>query len=50
MAVDGYHRAYDVTRDDQRFVMINRALNDVGELVLTLNWFTELRARTGGGK
>ena len=50
MAVDGYHRGYDVARNDQRFVMINRTLNDVGELVLTLNWFTELRARTGGGK
>jgi hypothetical protein len=25
-------------------------MNDVGELVLVTNWFTELRARTAGAK
>ncbi|HEX5818167.1 MAG TPA: hypothetical protein VFY20_04775, partial [Gemmatimonadales bacterium] len=50
MIQDLNHRGYDITRDDQRFVMINNTLNDVGELVLVLNWFTELRARATGGK
>ena len=50
MATDPNHTAYDVTRDDRRFVMINRAVNEVSELVLVLNWFGELRARTAGGK
>jgi serine/threonine-protein kinase len=50
MAQDLNHRAYDISADDQRFVMINNTMNDVGELVLVLNWFTELRARTTGGK
>ncbi len=50
MASDVYHRAYDLSQDDRRFVMINRAANEIGELVLVLNWFTELRARTGGSR
>jgi hypothetical protein len=49
MGQDLNHRAFDITPDDQRFVMINNTMNDVGELVLVLNWFTELRARTKGG-
>jgi len=47
MAADQNHRGYDVAQDDRRFVMVNRAMNDISELVLVLNWFTELRARTG---
>jgi len=49
MATDPNHRAYDVTRDDRRFVMVNRAVNEISELVLVLNWFGELRARTAAG-
>jgi len=49
MGTDPYHSGYDVTRDDRRFVMINRAVNEISELVLVLNWFGELRARTAGG-
>lgn len=45
MGTDPYHRAYDVSLDDQRFLMINRAVNDVAGLVLVMNWFEELRAR-----
>jgi Tol biopolymer transport system component/tRNA A-37 threonylcarbamoyl transferase component Bud32 len=48
MIQDLNHHAYDITADDQRFVMISNTLNDVGELVLVMNWFTELRARTAG--
>ena len=48
MSVDPFHRTYDLSRDDQRFVMVHRTANDVGELVLTLNWFSELRARSSG--
>jgi serine/threonine-protein kinase len=50
MATDPNHTAYDVTRDDRRFIMINRAVNEVSELVLVLNWFGELRTRTAAGK
>jgi len=50
MVWDFNHRAYDVTADDQRFVMIVNTMNDIGELVLVTNWFTELRARTTGAK
>jgi len=35
---DGYHRAYDVSRDGQRFLMVNRAISDISELILVLNW------------
>ena len=45
-ATDPNHRAYDLTRDDRRFVMVNRAVNEIGELVLVLNWFDELRGRS----
>jgi serine/threonine-protein kinase len=50
MAQDLNHNAFDVTPDDRRFVMINNTMNDIGELVLVLNWFTELRERTKGGR
>jgi serine/threonine-protein kinase len=46
VATDPNHRAYDVTRDDRRFVMVNRAVNEVSELVLVLGWFDELRGRS----
>jgi serine/threonine-protein kinase len=42
---DPFHRAYDITRDDQRFVMTNRSLGALTELVLVLNWSEELRRR-----
>jgi Tol biopolymer transport system component len=35
---DGYHRAYDVSRDGRRFLMVNRAISDLSELILVLNW------------
>jgi dipeptidyl aminopeptidase/acylaminoacyl peptidase len=47
---DVNHHGYDVAADDQRFAMIVNTLNDVGELVLVLNWFDELRARMKGAK
>ncbi len=49
LGTDPYGRLYDVARDDQRFVMVNLVANEVGNLVLVLNWFDELRARTAGG-
>jgi serine/threonine-protein kinase len=37
------HRSYDVTSDGREFLMIQR---DAGEeLIVVINWFTELRAR-----
>ena len=50
MASDAYHRGYSVSRDDQRFLMINRTLNDVAEVVLTLDWRADLLSRARGGK
>jgi serine/threonine-protein kinase len=45
MATDPYHHAYDVSADDRRFLMVNRAINDVAELVVVVNWFKELEGR-----
>jgi serine/threonine-protein kinase len=43
---DGSHRAYDVSPDDQRFIMIaSDAGDDSGELILVQNWFEELKAK-----
>ena len=50
MVQDVNHHAYDVSADDQRFVMVVSTMNDVGELVLVLNWFGELRERMKGAK
>jgi len=41
MATDPNHRAYDISRDDQRFVMINRSMNEISEVVLVLNWYQD---------
>jgi serine/threonine-protein kinase len=42
------HRQYDVTPDDQRFIMLRPVGDDVqGELILVLNFFEELRTRVG---
>jgi serine/threonine-protein kinase len=45
LTADQYHAAYDISRDDQRFLVINRALSEVPEVILVLNWFEELRRR-----
>jgi Tol biopolymer transport system component/tRNA A-37 threonylcarbamoyl transferase component Bud32 len=42
---DTYSRSYDVTRDDQRFLMVNRAQGDLTELIIVLNWGDEVRRR-----
>lgn len=42
------HRHYDVTADDQRFIMLRRVGGaGEGELILVQNFFEELRARVG---
>ena len=39
---------YDVTPDDQRFVMIrSRTVDDAGELIVVENFFEELKAKVG---
>ena len=39
-------RAYDVTPDGQRFLMIKEdASSESNEIHVVLNWFEELRAR-----
>ena len=42
---DHYHRAYDITPDGERFLMIRRQ-GLVSQLVLVTNWFEELKAKT----
>jgi len=40
------HAIYDVTPDDQRFVMLRRNDEDTStEVVFVMNWFAELKAR-----
>ena len=52
-SLDGYRNnafrhQYDVTPDDQRFVMIRRVGGeDVGELIVVENFFEELKAKMG---
>jgi len=45
---DVFHRNYDVTRDDQRFLMIRQEVReDEGELILVLNWLEEVKRQVG---
>jgi serine/threonine-protein kinase len=41
---DNLHHAYDVSRDG-RFLMVNQAANEDGELVMVFNWFEEMKGR-----
>ena len=42
------HPQYDVTRDDQRFVMIRHSgAGDARELIVVENFFEELKAKVG---
>jgi serine/threonine-protein kinase len=43
---DHYHRAYDIAPRDDRFLMVRRQ-GTASELVLVVNWFEELRTKTG---
>ncbi len=44
----GFHQSYDITLDDQRFLMIREeAAEDDAGLVLVLNWFEVLNASVG---
>ncbi len=43
-----FHQQYDVTPDDQRFVMIrNLVADEAGELIVVENFFEELKAKVG---
>ncbi len=42
---DNFHNAYDVTLDDQQFVMIKSADAFGGDLILAINWFEELKEK-----
>ena len=42
------HQQYDLTPDDQRFVMIrNPCADEAGELIVVDNFFEELKAKVG---
>ncbi len=45
---DFNHVLYDLTPDDQRFVMLRETEATTGELIWVQNWFEELREKTGG--
>jgi hypothetical protein len=38
------HPSYDVAPDGKHFVMLR--MDDVGQIVVVMNWLNELRART----
>jgi hypothetical protein len=42
------HRAYDISRDDRRLLMIRAPESDATSLVLVLNWLDALKARSSG--
>ncbi len=43
-----FHQVYDVTPDDQRFVMIrNLGGQEASELIVVENFFEELKAKVG---
>ncbi len=52
-SLEGYrsttlHQQYDVTPDDQRFVMIrNLGAEEASELIVVENFFEELKAKVG---
>ncbi len=45
---DRNHPQYDITPDDQRFVMVrNLGAQEAGELIVVENFFEELKAKVG---
>jgi serine/threonine-protein kinase len=48
MVPEPYHRAYDVTRDDRRFLMIQSTRVRPNTLMLVINWAAEIEQMTGG--
>ena len=42
-----FHALYDISPDDQRFVMLRRVQAEQGELIWVDNWFEELKAKVG---
>ncbi len=45
---DFQHVLYDLTPDDQRFVMLRRGTQTkTGQLIRVQNWFEELKAKVG---
>jgi len=44
---DFEHARYNVSPDDKRFLMSRKTTSTESDLILVLNWFTELKARMG---
>ena len=44
---DFEHARYNVSPDDRRFLMSRKTTSTESDLVLVLNWFSELKARMG---
>ncbi|HTL05980.1 MAG TPA: protein kinase [Gemmatimonadales bacterium] len=45
---DPEHARFNVSPDDQRFLMSRKTTASESDLILVLNWFSELKARMGG--
>ena len=41
------HALYDISPDDQRFVMFRQVQDEQGELIWVDNWFEELKEKVG---
>lgn len=44
---NAYNQQYDVTADDQRFVMVRNLPRAEGEVIVVENFFEELKSRVG---
>ena len=47
--IPSHKQIYDVSADDQRFVMMKRIGESRNEVILVLNFFEELKQRVGTG-
>ncbi|MFC1639208.1 LpqB family beta-propeller domain-containing protein [Gemmatimonadota bacterium] len=47
--LDFWQRGYDVSGDDQRFLMLKQLSGENTELIMVLNFFEELKQRVGNG-
>lgn len=38
LGADPYHRAFDLSPDDRRFIMVDRPIGEATDIVVVLNW------------
>ena len=42
---DSFHVSYDVTQDDQQFILIATADDSGGDVILVIDWLEEVKAK-----